>query len=508
MINNINDKILIPPRRTMTLKVNEMALRGQKILINTLKGKWHSLTTDHWTSRGNHSYLAVTIHWIDDDWVLKSATLCCSHHVGEQKAEDVVRCLNEVRDLYELLPEYLMATVTDSGGSMNKAGLLLDCDHHYCIDHILELTTKLVFKMECCYELLNACRGFVGHFKSSTQANAKLINAQNLHPHPNPKFAKAVTVIQDVVTRWWSTFNMLERLIRLKSYFPLVGDVGPSDEQWIQIYDLQDILKPFRYFQQVLEGQKYVTISLVVFIVFSIRKGLQELVDNSPLESFKNKVGKDLLLDFNIRHGDGTQVISANDTRALRNRQVGIPKFTIIAAALDPRTKDLTGIPLQEIPKIWDWIRICLITEYREEHPNTAILVPPVIVVPPVVDDPGNNIFEGLQLITEPTIPLTSISIEELITNEVDKFSACPSTKLCDQKDDPLKWWKDNAFMYPHLAVLARRFLCIPATSAPSERVFSTAGLTIAKDRASMLPDNANNLVFLHDNYDFITTIK
>jgi hypothetical protein len=63
---------------------------------------------------------------------------------------------------------------------------------------------------------------------------------------------------------------------------------------------------------------------------------------------------------------------------------------------------------------------------------------------------------------------------------------------------NPLEWWLQREERYPTVAHLVRRFLCIPATSAPSERVFSQAGLTIANARARMLPDLADDLVFLH----------
>ncbi len=71
-------------------------------------------------------------------------------------------------------------------------------------------------------------------------------------------------------------------------------------------------------------------------------------------------------------------------------------------------------------------------------------------------------------------------------------------------KNNPLDWWKQNASRYPNVAKVARAVLCIPATSAPSERVFSTAGKTISQERCRMLPDHAEDLVFLHDNYDAI----
>ena len=73
--------------------------------------------------------------------------------------------------------------------------------------------------------------------------------------------------------------------------------------------------------------------------------------------------------------------------------------------------------------------------------------------------------------------------------------------KITKKRNNPLDWWKVNSCRFPNLAKLARAVLSIPATSAPSRRVFLTTGRTITAERARMLPEHADDLVFLHDNY-------
>ena len=69
--------------------------------------------------------------------------------------------------------------------------------------------------------------------------------------------------------------------------------------------------------------------------------------------------------------------------------------------------------------------------------------------------------------------------------------------------EDPLIWWKDNASKFTFLNRLARKMLCIPASSVPSERIFSTAGLILSKQRAGLSPDIADKFIFLNKNMKF-----
>ena len=49
--------------------------------------------------------------------------------------------------------------------------------------------------------------------------------------------------------------------------------------------------------------------------------------------------------------------------------------------------------------------------------------------------------------------------------------------------DDPLKWWKLHSELYPMLLQVAKKYLCIPATSTVSEQLFSRSGRKVTPMR-------------------------
>ncbi|XP_050961369.1 uncharacterized protein LOC127162617 [Labeo rohita] len=64
----------------------------------------------------------------------------------------------------------------------------------------------------------------------------------------------------------------------------------------------------------------------------------------------------------------------------------------------------------------------------------------------------------------------SSFTPRESIANELLSYlkSVC-----LESEADPLQWWQEHEVAYPALSTLARKYLCVPATSSPSERIFS-----------------------------------
>ena len=71
-----------------------------------------------------------------------------------------------------------------------------------------------------------------------------------------------------------------------------------------------------------------------------------------------------------------------------------------------------------------------------------------------------------------------------------------------------MQFWRDNSKVLPNIFLVACRVLCIPASSAASERVFSTAGRVLEKRRTSLSPNTVNHLLFLHSNMTVMTPLK
>ena len=69
--------------------------------------------------------------------------------------------------------------------------------------------------------------------------------------------------------------------------------------------------------------------------------------------------------------------------------------------------------------------------------------------------------------------------------------------------ENPLMWWKQNSFRFPRLSRMAKLYMSVPATSVPSERVFSTAGDILTASRATLSPQHVDQLIFLKKKFDW-----
>lgn len=375
--------------------------------------------------------------------------------------------------------------------------------------------------------LLKNARRIVTSVKHSSQLKAKLLEVQvALGKEP-------VTVVQDVATRWWATYAMVQRMLVLQPYLNLMADAGHFSkkltcDEWERLEVIEKVLKPFMAFQKLLEGQKYVTCSFLPSVVKLMRDHLSANAGVSPEYQFEEEIPNEAdlceterlsryLLGFlNIHFGSGVDVLSENLTRGFGNRQKGIPILVYFAHALDPRFKHLqVGVPDVEKDTLWAQILLELVrihptplpADPEPAHPAAIPDAAPAAAVPqadPVAANfESDDFYHQLQPVGTLAAPETvHDDVQALLTEELDRYRRVPILPFKDaayEFNNPLAWWRDHESEFPNIARLARRILAIPATSAPSERVFSTAGLTIAKDRASLQPETADDLVFLHD---------
>ena len=68
-----------------------------------------------------------------------------------------------------------------------------------------------------------------------------------------------------------------------------------------------------------------------------------------------------------------------------------------------------------------------------------------------------------------------------------------------DKKENPLKFWNSNSSFNPS-PLLAHKYLCVPATSVPSEEIFSKAGYILNERRNRLKGLKVDKLIFLKKN--------
>jgi hAT family C-terminal dimerisation region len=165
-------------------------------------------------------------------------------------------------------------------------------------------------------------------------------------------------------------------------------------------------------------------------------------------------------------------------------------KPAMIATALDPRHKSLSFLSAAEGGKCLDalnsaYISLGIEQGEQPEMDNSNIRGKKKVKVnhPDIFTDFTANILDTF-----------SPSKTTAIKSEFDRYKDHPEL---ERDGDPLDWWRLNATRYPKLAVLARRYLAIPASSASSERLFSRLKLTATAARQGLSPDTLCMLLFV-----------
>lgn len=258
----LNPNYALPSRKTVSnvlLPQLYTKLSGTvKQLLSTAEHL--SVTSDGWTSINNQSFQSLTVHFINDKNELTSLLLGCCHSEERHTAEMLSTNIRQELTKWEV-SQKVCAAVTDNAANITAAIRILNWRHIPCFAHSLNLIVQK--GLHEINESRNKAKSVVEFFKRSPTAMAKLENLQKQMDIPILKLK------QDIITRWNSTFEMLDRIIKIKE--PLLSAIAVTNcNANLTLEDFKifswccNILKPFKDITEELSSEKGVTISKVI----------------------------------------------------------------------------------------------------------------------------------------------------------------------------------------------------------------------------------------------------
>ncbi|GBB91536.1 hypothetical protein RclHR1_01890010 [Rhizophagus clarus] len=162
-------------------------------------------------------------------------------------------------------------------------------------------------------------------------------------------------------------------------------------------------------------------------------------------------------------------------------------ELSLVATILDPRMKSFLFVKDSHREEQKTQAESLLSNLYTQLKHDLEL---PEEVRSPILDD-DDDIFERMWASNQ---QLTQTGNDN---NEIMCYLRC----LDELKStDPLVWWRDHRSSYPILSKLARKYLSIPSTSVPSERLFSDAGNHISAKRTRLAPELVDRILFLKRN--------
>ncbi|XP_049823404.1 E3 SUMO-protein ligase ZBED1 [Aethina tumida] len=313
-VQALNPSYRLPTRKTirnslLPAKYEEVYNKTKEAMCNVNKV---TLTTDCWTSSTTDNFLGVTAHFLNDNLEIKHAVLGC------QNAKIIKNIIEEWH-----LNNKILIIISDNAPNIKRAiKEELQLKHFGCHAHTLNLIAQNSLK--CASKVLEKIKGIVAFFKRSSSATTIFFKQQkqlNIEP--------AKKLIQDVNTRWNSTYYMIERFVELenpiRTTVALIKQDLPivSGNEWEFLQELVVILKPLEDVTRTMSGENYLTRSSVIIFTNGLLDVYLELRSRNYCSMSKSVI------------------VSILDGIKSRLGDVENQKSLLITTFLDPRFKNI-----------------------------------------------------------------------------------------------------------------------------------------------------------------------
>ena len=239
----------------------------------------YSLTFDYWTSISSKSFLTITIHFLTQEFKLRDYVLKTIEIKEDHTGVNTAKVIKSVLQEYSLPngSHHKIWAVTDGAANMKKTVKELQWPHILCFSHILHncLTTNSWFKEGGISIFLEKCRDLIKFFRLSPKNSNALKQIQEKLKLPQIKLKL------DVLTRWNSMYDMLERLVdnrvaivNLALEKQEVNKLSLTNNEWQELIDVKETLSPFKAITDLLSSSKMPSISILKPIINNIEQNI------------------------------------------------------------------------------------------------------------------------------------------------------------------------------------------------------------------------------------------
>jgi hypothetical protein len=492
-VGSLNVKDIFYGRQTIChealTKFDAYTQHIRSLLEEPIKQHCVAASADIWTDdMMKRSYLDFTVFFVNEKHELKHTLLRCKHF-DQQKTG--VNIWNEIEEIFQSFNLSFGDTsiTTDQGANMIKALRSTDETRYPCLAHRTNtvLETALENLKEKNDEFKNFCTS-VSDLRTYVQQSGGI-------QYKLPKTLKRTSGARP----WRSYFLIHDSLYQ--SYEVLLELLRERGEQHriahinVQLLpDISDLMGKFSLISDNLEFSNRPTLQNVIPSYYSMIKYCA--VERQRKNSYSNLLKMEIAKELQDKYWTSTTT------------------FHWIATYLDPSFKDLLFITdasylAKQKKLIKDGIHILANDFKRTILCGTIDTIPSTIASslsinsPPPSEKLKQDPFASMRAgqATTSLIPVSSTlsSFADDIEGQIQIYDNTSYTLLED--NNPLIFWREHQQTLPILSKIAKSVYVIQASSAESERHFSTAGHIVTEKRSQLDPECVESLVVLKEAY-------